>query len=113
MRITQHVPNFVDMGDAPSKVADVGSRDELLAVPWVAGWANDVTDPSYCVSDNRLMIDGIRHGKRWWWVIGYLSEDPGWLPAWVPPEPERCPKCGDPLNSSGNCHRCYRPNFPR
>ena len=82
MIIRQHVPTYVDGYEA--KQVEVNSVQELLGLPWVKAWADHCENAQFCVDGNTLLVDGIKDGKRWWWVIGYLDEVTG-LPKWRPP----------------------------
>lgn len=82
MRLIQHVPTFVD--GAEPKAAD-GTLSEILATPWVAGYLTWCEQAQFmCAAEpkNTLMVDGLRDGKRWWWVVGFFDESPRDLPEW-------------------------------
>lgn len=86
MKITQHVPNYID-GD--HQTAEFGSLEELLEIDWVKSWStHDMKDlPFWRYSESNGSQDIILMGewkegdKHSWWVIGYLSESVG-LPEW-------------------------------
>jgi hypothetical protein len=102
IRIKQHIPSGMP-GAIPFQ-AEVATTTELLALPWVAAFVDlcDRVDPvdvsenpvdaprkaAFVKSENALMVEGVRHGRAWWWVIGFL-EDPSivTLPEWVPKTP--------------------------
>lgn len=81
--ITQHVPTFVD-DRGPLKSAEFETITELLAIPWVAQWAETMNgQPFHQFSkvDHHLMAE---HAEgHTWWVVGYIT-DPGSveLPTW-------------------------------
>jgi hypothetical protein len=84
VRLTQHIPNFVDYRDTVP-FAIVGGAAEVRAVSWVAYWLK-AGGLKLCVDDGRyLMVDGRRDGKRWWWVVGIFDTDVDWFPKWHPP----------------------------
>ena len=79
MKFVQHVPNFVD---SDAKRAEVSTAADVLALPWVTGWSEGLTDAQYCLSGRSLMVDGFRDGEPWWWVIGTFAEPVDWFPTW-------------------------------
>jgi hypothetical protein len=93
--VEQHVPNFVETGKPP-KTATVTSLKELLALPWVAQWA----DPKVAIGHgefyrfsvaedgHRDLLIVERDEGRWWWVVARLRGDTGALdlPQWVAPQ---------------------------
>lgn len=52
----------------------------------MASWLDGLQGGHFCWSPNGtqivLMVDGLRDGERWWWVVGYLDTVPA-LPEWV------------------------------
>lgn len=84
LNITQHVPNFCD--GVKSKVAEFSTTEELVAIPFVASFANNKSFSGYALSEDRLMAT-YRNGDGWW-VIGYLSDPEKIdLPVWKPNKP--------------------------
>jgi hypothetical protein len=92
IRLVQHIPNFVDGVDP--KIVTCGSQTELLAVPWVAHYANGELIArngevrrrpfwGYSLSDDRLMAE--YDEGRHWWVIGTITDGREMLdlPKWV------------------------------
>lgn len=78
--IRQHIPNFVS-GVDPETV-EFKSLEELLAIPWVAQWAERTDGKDFhrfSQSDNMLMAEYVEGYN--WLVVGYLSE-PVDLPMW-------------------------------
>jgi len=82
VRLIQHVPTFVD-GVEP-KVAS-GTLGEILATPWVNSYLAMCDAGRFMASGRGLMVDGMRDGKRWWWVVGFFDEVPEELPVWQGP----------------------------
>jgi hypothetical protein len=111
IRVRQHIPNFVE--GATALIAEAETQDELLAVPWIAGYAHDV-EPieregtvtgwpdgiettvrvihaaptemrfhQFSLSDDLLMVE--KNGGVWHWVVGRVIEglDQLTLPQWV------------------------------
>ncbi len=95
--VAQHVPNFVEMRRHDRKFSEFKTTEELLAIDWIASWADSCIDPVFCKSPPTwdldaprdrwmLMVDGFEHRhpeKPWWWVIGYLEDGESVnLPVW-------------------------------
>jgi len=111
----QHIPTFVETDTR--QTADVTSVEDLLAVPWIARWAESWpaheqtvrvtswpdgvrtetqetrqvearTFHRWSLSDNKLMVEC--NGGDWFWVVAYLtSDEPIPLPAWRETETAR------------------------
>jgi len=111
IRVRQHIPNFVD--GATAKVAEAETTADLLAVPWIASYAQD-TEPvehegivtgwpdgvettvrvihaapdemrfhQFSLSDDLLMVE--HNGGTHHWVVGRVVEglDQLTLPPWI------------------------------
>ena len=84
-KICQYFPSFFE-GFTPI-VQEFKTRDELLAVPFVAQFAKDSRFHRYSVAGKTLMAE-YENGQRWF-VVGTLesvaeASDLG-LPKWGPP----------------------------
>lgn len=111
--IKQHIPDFMPL---PIKVLPFKGRcettEEILDLPWVRAWrsmcdlevpgsdVDPLTAPRrawFVKSGNELMVEGIRNGSPWWWVIATI-EDPSLLeiPEWAPKYPPGVPS--DPVS---------------
>jgi len=98
----QHVPAFVDGVDR--READVDSLAALLAVPWIARWAEDdlvardgvvSVRPFYrwSLSDHgtgrQILMAEYEQGDHFWVVAFVTSDEPLDLPAWTETETAR------------------------
>lgn len=89
MKLTQHVPRFVDTDDFEQ--VTFTTMEEMLAGKWPARFKTYEGFHQFSLSNNCLMAE-YKDGLEWW-VVGYFSEgDPQTLglPKWVakyPPEP--------------------------
>jgi len=81
LKIRQHIPNFVDIGDEKPPVQKFSSLSELFKVPFVKRWDTDSisrfslspprnfgTRPSG--KDNILMAE-MKDGS--YWVVGFIN----------------------------------------
>lgn len=79
--IVQHVPAFVEIGEEPRR-AEFSSLSELMAISWVAQWADNADFHRFAQSDGLLIVE--RAKGRSWWVVGRLVEPVVGLPTWKP-----------------------------
>lgn len=88
MKLRQHVPTFVD-GVTPKRAE--GSLAAILGVPWVAEYLTMCDGARFMADLKTLLVDGMRNGKRWWWVVGFFDESPRGLPVmdYSLPPPEK------------------------
>ncbi len=83
MILRKHIPNYVD-GAEPAQW-EVATKEELLALEWVAVWRDDSFEglpfsrysQSLHGKEYLLMGEWRNENKHKWWVIGYISEDAG------------------------------------
>jgi hypothetical protein len=61
IRVRQHIPAFVD--GATAKVAEAETQEELLAMPWIAGYAKD-TEPVEREGTVTGWVDGVKTTVR-------------------------------------------------
>lgn len=91
MRVTQHVPNFIEVGGVSPKEVECETIEEILQIPWVNGYVIMREDfirfsksKYYHPSDllrqdlRTLLMAEYKVGSR---VAAYLSEDVD-LPTW-------------------------------
>jgi hypothetical protein len=86
-KVVQHVPGCVDIDPEDIERAEFNTQEELLAIPWIARWAEKKNFHRFSISkskiDNHLMAE-LDEG-RVWWVVGYLSDREHLsLPIWKP-----------------------------
>ncbi len=87
MKITQHIPGFVQTDDPP-ETAEYASAAELLAVPFVHRWTT-VKPGFHQFSSSRrnqmtrpYLMAEFDEG-RVWYVVGFMDGDLPDLPEWV------------------------------
>lgn len=82
--IKQHRPAYFTGFN--NEVVSFTTTDELLAIPFVAGFRDLDGFHRHSVSRDgvRLMLMAELNDGRKWWVIGYLDEDCPDLPTWKP-----------------------------
>ena len=72
MTLLQHLPGFVDA--SPHRA--IGTLEEILALPWVRTYSEFCEQPRIMRARDKpwLLVDGLKDGQHWWWVIGYMSD---------------------------------------
>ena len=79
--LRQHIPSFVDIGDAARPSSPFETTAELLALDVVHRWATRPGFTHFALSGDLLMCIGDE--GRFWWVVGYLAHTEGLdLPPW-------------------------------
>ncbi len=80
--ITQYRPAYFDGFD--TRVDEVNSTAELLALPYVARWTTEPAFHRFSQSANHLMAE-LKGGREWWVVAIIGGGDVGFpdLPTWV------------------------------
>jgi hypothetical protein len=95
IRVTQHLPGYVDTKDGPEHHAVLNTR-ELLALPFIARWREGPEFHRFSISRERDLLLCELNGGRRWWVMAYLTADNPTelldLPVWRAPE---TPPLGD------------------
>jgi hypothetical protein len=81
MKITQHIPGFVDTRKPPQE-GEFTTLAELEAIPFVARWKDEDLQ-RFSVSDGRYLMAEMNDGN--FWVVGYLSGGTPDLPVWKAP----------------------------
>ena len=81
MKITRYYPSFCDFTQTTHEFT---TKDEPLAIPWIASRTNNPKFHQFSLSHDHLMAE-YREGREWW-VAGYhegIPED--WFPKWECP----------------------------
>lgn len=86
MKITQHIPGFVQTDAAPD-TAEYTSTETLMAAPFVKRWAT-VKPRFHRFSLSRdhmprpYLMAEFDEGREWW-VVGFMDGDLPDMPEWV------------------------------
>jgi hypothetical protein len=94
--VKQHIPNFVDTGEAAPIEMTCNTLDEVLALPFIKQWDDEFLDhfekSSYgsiwtgMVVNSWLLMAIMKDGR--FWVVAYLITDDNLrdLPLWKGPK---------------------------
>jgi len=107
MKITQHIPRFVDTNE-PRQIAEVQTTEELLELPWIRKLSENQKFTQFSVSTshpghNLLMVEYTDE----YWVVGYLQINKGGkvnLPTFIKGDKKMKIRTGFVSNSSSTSY---------